>query len=184
MIVGQAEPDNRRMVRFTFIAGVSLGLAACSPSLDWREFVPEGSGISVTFPCRPDRQARAVMLAGDRVSMEMLSCSADGATFALAFADVADPAKVGGALDSLEHAAVANVEGTAPRAVTFALRGMTPNDHTIRLDVDGHFPDGTVVHEHAAFFSHGLRLYQASVIGAKPAPEAVETFLAGLKFAE
>ena len=59
---------------------------------------------------------------------------------------------------------------------------MTPNEQTARLSINGRLPDGTPVIEHAAFFVQGLMLYQASVIGAKPNPEAVETFFAGLKY--
>ena len=69
--------------------------AACTPTLDWREFVPEGSEISVRFPCRPDRSARPVTIAGATVQMQMLVCSAGDATFALAFVELADPARIG-----------------------------------------------------------------------------------------
>ena len=67
---------------------VAAGCTACAPALDWREFVPEGSGISVTFPCRPDHHARAVVVAGTPVQMDMLVCSAADTTFALSYFDV------------------------------------------------------------------------------------------------
>ena len=156
--------------------------AACSPTLDWREFVPQGSEISVTFPCRPDRSARPVMIAGARTQMEMLACSAGDATFALAFVGVADPARIGATLAALRDSAVANVRGGEPRSAGLQIKGMTPNELAGRLAVTGRLPDGAAVQEHAAFFTRGLRVYQATVIGAAPAPEAVETFIAGLKF--
>ncbi|HJV94503.1 MAG TPA: hypothetical protein VJ608_00645, partial [Albitalea sp.] len=60
-----------------------LSLAACSPALDWRDVQPEGSGAAALFPCKPDRFARSVMLAGAKVQMVLASCAASGTTFAL-----------------------------------------------------------------------------------------------------
>ena len=156
--------------------------AACTPTLDWREFVPEGSDISVRFPCRPDRSARSVTIAGATAQMQMLACSAGNATFALAFVEVADPARIGATLIALRDSAVANVHGAEPRGAALQIQGMTPNEQSGRLAVTGRLPDGAAVQEHTAFFTRGLRVYQAAVIGAAPAPEAVETFIAGLKF--
>lgn len=163
----------------TFAAACS---AACSPTLDWREFVPEGTDISVSFPCRPDRQARAVMVAGARAQMQMLACSAGDATFALAFVDVTDPARVGATLAELRATAASNLQDAAPQNAPLQIRGMTPNEQAARVTIAGKLPDGVAVQEHAAFFTRGLRVYQATVIGAKPAPQVADTFIAGLKF--
>lgn len=177
--------DNACMAKpATWIAALAAAACgwACSPVLDWREFVPEGSDLSVSFPCRPDRSSRPLMLAGTRVQMEMLACSAGHATFALAFTEVADPARIGATLAALRGSAVANVSGSEPASAPLRIKGMTPNDQAGRLAVTGRLPDGSTVQEHAAFFTRGLRVYQATVIGAEPAPEAVEIFVAGLKF--
>ncbi len=156
--------------------------AACAPALDWREFVPEGSDVSVSFPCRPDRHARPVVLAGATAQMQMLVCSAGDATFALAFVDVPDPARVGATLAELRRVAVGNVQGGAPQVAPLQVKGMTPNEQAARVSVTGRLPDGAAVQEHAAFFTRGLRVYQATVIGAAPAPQTVDLFIAGLKF--
>ena len=171
----------RTATRIAALAAAACG-AACSPALDWREFVPEGSGVSVSFPCRPDRHARPVVLAGAKVQMEMLVCSAGGATFALAFVDVADPARIGATLAELRRIAVGNVQGGEPQVAPLQVRGMTPNDQAARLAVTGRLPDGAAVQEHAAFFTRGMRVYQATVIGAAPAPQTVDSFIGGLKF--
>ena len=169
--------------RKSWIAALAVATgAACSPVLDWREFVPEGSELSVSFPCRPDRHARAVLVAGARAQMEMLVCSAGGATYALSFLDVADPARVSTVLIELRTAALANVKGAEPDMAPLQIKGMTANDNALRLTIAGRLPDGAAVQEHASFFTRGLRVYQATVIGAAPPPQAVETFFAGLKF--
>jgi hypothetical protein len=165
-----------------FVAAVLSLLVACTPTLDWREVHAGDDPLGALFPCRPERHARTVPIAGIHARMEMASCDAGGSTYAISFVDVRDPAEVTGALAGLRSSAVGNVGGAASQVVPFALRGMTPNAEATRLRVDGHLPDGTPVQEHAAFFVRGLRLYQASVIGAAPAREAVETFLGGLGF--
>lgn len=159
-------------------------LVACSPTLDWREFVPEGSGLRVTLPCRPDRHTRPVTLAGAKTQMDMLVCTAGEATYALSFVDVAEPSRVSATLLALRTAAVGNVQGEAPVVVPWQIKGVTPNDESRRLLISGQRPDGVAVQVHTAFFTRGLRVYQATVIGALPAPQAVEKFFGGLKFPE
>jgi len=167
----------------TLIAAlVAACSAACSPAFDWREFVPEGTDIRVSFPCRPDRHARTVMVAGAQVRMEMLACNAGGATFALAFIDVAEPSRVGTVLAELRATAARNLQEASPEAAVLRVEGMTPNPQAARMALAGKLPDGAAVHEHAAFFARGLRVYQATVIGAEPAPQVVDTFIAALKF--
>ncbi len=171
-----------RPLRAVLLIATVVAAAGCSPALDWREFVPEGTDVTVNFPCRPDRVARKVMLAGAATQMQMLVCSAGNATFALAFVDVDDPARVGDTLAELRRLAVANVQGATPETLPLQVRGMTPNPGAARLSVSGRLPDGAAVRAHASFFVRGRRVYQASVIGSQPAPDAVEPFMAGLKF--
>jgi hypothetical protein len=172
-----------RAVRCCSAAWLALAsLAACSPALDWREFVPEGGELSITLPCRPDRHARIVSISGAKVEMTMLVCSAGEATYAVSYFDVTDPARVSPALAEWRAVSVANVKATMPAPTPLPLRGATPNDQAGRIVVEGRLPDGAVVQEHAAFFVRGLRVYAATVIGAKPSPQAVEVFFGGLKF--
>ena len=161
---------------------VVAGLCACSPALDWRETAAEGSGIVAMFPCRPDRHARTVELAGSKLKMEMLVCPADGATYALSFADVSDPTQVSPVLAALRSAALRNIEAAPPQVVPARIGGMTPNAEAVRLAAAGRLPDGAKVQAHMVFFTKGLRVYQGSVVGAQPAAEANEIFLAGFRF--
>jgi hypothetical protein len=106
---------------------VSNALGGCSPALDWREFEPEDSGLVVTFPCRPDRHARTVTVAGATARMDMLVCAAAEATYALTFIDVAEPAGVAAALADLRAVAASNLGATAVAPGEARVRGMTPN---------------------------------------------------------
>lgn len=159
----------------------ALFAAGCSPSLDWRETRVEGAGVVVLFPCRPDRHARPVVVAGAATQMEILVCKAGGVTFAVGFLDMGDPAKVAPALLELRETAQSNVGGLQVGSAPIQVDGMTPNPQAARVSMTGHLPDGVAVQEEAAFFVKGLRVYQASVIGAKLAPEVTGPFFAGLK---
>lgn len=159
----------------------AIGLGACTPTLDWREFEPEESGIVVTFPCRADRHTRQVVVAGAPARMDMLVCEAGGATFALAFIDVAGPTEVTRALADLRAVAASNLGVAEPAAEPLRVRGMTPNPMAARLHIAGRRPDGTAVQEQAAFFAKGMRVYQASVLGPALADAVVDMYFGGLK---
>jgi hypothetical protein len=169
--------------RKPWLTVLSAALFGCSPVLDWREFEPEGSGVIVTFPCRPDRHARDVTVAGVTTRMTMLVCAAGAATYALTFIDVAEPSGVTAALADLRAVAAANLGAAAAAPDPLQVAGMTPNPQAARLQLAGRRPDGTTVQQQAAFFAKGLRVYQASVVGATLSAEAVDTFFAGLKLA-
>ena len=157
-------------------------LSACSPTFDWREARFEGSTLVAMFPCRPDHHIRPIELAGRRTTMQMNACATGGATFAVSIVELGDPAFAATAQQQLRAVAVANVRGDGPQAVPWRLAGTTPNTDATRISTRGRLPDGASVIEHAAFFTQGLKVYQASVIGTAPNGEALETFFAGLKF--
>lgn len=165
-------------------AGVAAGLiAGCAPALDWRQLQPEGSGLVTMFPCRPASHARRVMLAQAAVRLELHACSTAGATWALAFADLEDPARIGAALDELRAAAAANLGASLIREAALQVPGATPNPSSRRVDLQGRAPDGRQLQERIAVFSKGLRVYQATVLGERLDPEAADTFFAGLRLA-
>ena len=171
----------RRIVSCLVAPSVFFGSTACTPTFDWREIEPEGSGIEATFPCRPDRHQRTVALAGEATPMAMAVCSVAETTFALAFVDVSEPARVGATIAELRAVAVANVGGEPPMVSLRQVRGMTPNPQSAHLKLRGLRPDGTQVRAEAVFFAKGLRVYQATVIGGVLDSEAVDTFLSSLK---
>jgi hypothetical protein len=145
-------------------APLMLSLAACSPALDWRDSQPEGFGLSLSLPCRAAVAQRTLDLAGAPVALTLHACSADGATFAIASASVAEPAQVAAALKQLAAAAVANVQGEIGSQAAAQVAGMTPQPAALRLRINGHLRDGSAVEVSTVVFAHGLRVFQASVV--------------------
>jgi hypothetical protein len=156
-------------------------LCACSPTLDWREVRPEGSGVVAMFPCKPSNDARMVTLEGARVRMVLAACRAGNATWALAYADVADPARVTASLASLRSASVANLGAPAQSLGPMNVSGMTPNPQAERVRVQGKLPDGAVVTLESGFFARGTWVFQATVMSTQPNAEALASFFESLK---
>lgn len=170
-----------RLPTAAWVVLLSAGLGACAPPLDWRDVRAAGSGVEAQFPCKPDRHARTVPIAGQSLRMEMLVCSADGLTFGLSFVDVAGLDAVGPVLDALRSVTVANLGAREPAIREARVPGMTPNPKSVRMSLTGRLPDGTAVRQHSLIFTRGLRVYQASVVGANPPSEATDSFFAALR---
>jgi len=149
--------------------------------MDWRQIRPQGLAVEASFPCRPANHLRTVKLAGESVTMTLHACSIDGLTFGLATAELTDVRRVDTALIELADAAARNISATIDADGAADVPGMTPSAAARRVRLAGRMPDGRTVIEHAAFFSHGLRVYQATLLGGGPAQQAVDVFFAGLK---
>jgi len=156
-------------------------LAACAPALDWREVRPADSGITALFPCKPDSHARIVSLAQQQVRLVLYACKAGGSTWALAFADMGDPSRVGPALRELAAAAASNLGATESRSMGLKVAGATPNPLSQRLEIHGRLPDGRAVTEQVAVFAKGTRVVQATALGEKLETQALESFFEGLR---
>lgn len=134
------------------------------------------------FPCKPASHARRVAIAGQTQEMLMWACSADETVYALSFADVKDPARVGAALDELGRAAQSNLQSqSGAQRQPAAVKGMTPHPQAAQWRLSGRLPDGRAVQERVLLFSHGTHVYQATMLGARLDAEAQETFFGALR---
>ena len=160
------------------LATLMLG---CAPALDWRELRPADSGLTVLFPCKPTSHARRVSLGPDAVRLELHACTAAGITWAVAFADVQDPARVGPALAELRMAAANNLSAAPAQSLPFKVEGATPNPASQRVQLQGRMPDGRAVTEQVAVFAKGTRVFQAVALGEKLDAEAADGFFGSLR---
>lgn len=152
-----------RWVLLAALAGSAL--SACAPTLDWRQMKPEGWTINLAMPCRPSEVTRSVPLAGAPVRMAMLSCTVQDHLFAVAAADMVDPARVGPALRALGEAARSNLTAQVQAQSPAQVPGMTPQAEARLWRLQGVRPDGQAVRMQVLVFAHGTRVYQATVLG-------------------
>lgn len=170
-----------RPVVCVWVAGLSVLAAACAPSLDWREVRQDEAGLMMLMPCKPEQRTRQLALVGRPVQMRVLGCTADGTTWGLSTADLADPALVGPALAELRAARRLNLDGTETAVKAAQVGGMTPQAQAVRFSIAGKLPDGTSLTDQSLLFAHGTRVFHAAALGGKPSAQELETFFDGLK---
>ncbi|MCY7314917.1 MAG: hypothetical protein LH480_04670 [Rubrivivax sp.] len=178
-------PPNRHAAVGALLAAALLG--GCSPVLDWREVRLADSRAQVLMPCKPSAQERNVSLAGQPVRLSLHACAAGGQTWGIAFADVAEPGRVGPAMAELGASAAGNIgagrpgRAAAARPIALQVPGATPHAASQRWRLQGTRPDGTPLHMQLAVFAHGTRVFQATALGEPLADDAADTFFGGLR---
>lgn len=178
------------MIRTLGLASAVALLAACSPALNWRAVALPGDGMTVSLPCKPEQAQRSVELAGQPVDMRMTGCEADGSTFAVACATLAEPAMAGSALTHWRAAVLASMQAPAqgqvgaPQDKPFVPAGALDLPQSVQTGALGRQPDGSAVAVQAAWFARvrGTEVHacHAVLFSARPRPEVAEPFLAGL----
>lgn len=166
----------------TRVLATACTLAACTPTLDWRDVRPDGAGLLALFPCKPDGHTRRLVLAGTTVEMTLYACSAGDATYAVGFADIGQPYQVEAVLAELSAAAARNIGSTgSTEPVPLHVDGMTPNPMASRWALSGQRADGRRVEMHVGLFVRGTRVFQATMVGARLNADEVETFFGALR---
>ncbi len=178
-------PGVVRVAAVTALAPLlATALAACSPALDWRQAGPQGVDILLQYPCKPQSVTQAVVLAGKRLDMSMTGCEAAHMTFALAHADLGEPALVAPALAELRHDAISNIRGHVLAQQPAQVRhASSAQPDAVELDLAGQAPGGGALREHVVLFAQGTQVFQATVL-AKDADyrkDAAHTFAASVQ---
>jgi hypothetical protein len=163
-------------------AAVLLGLAACSPTFNWREVRAEPAPLKLMLPCKPDKGSRPVPMAGRQVELQVLGCETGGATFALLHGDISDPARTGEVLAQWKTATLANMRSVSQQQTPFLPAGALALPQSVQVVASGQRADGSTVESHAAYFASGSRVFQAVIYADRLSPEVAETFFSGLKF--
>ncbi|MEO6972782.1 MAG: hypothetical protein ABI135_05075 [Rhodoferax sp.] len=174
----------RYLLRAFAVSG-ALGLVACNPTFNWREVRPDTSALVALLPCKPDEAVRTVELAGEPVSLDMLSCDAGGATFAIGYADIHDRERAGAVLAWWRAATLANLRATVSTDLPFMPKGSVALPQSTRVTATGQRADGGAVKVHAAWFAQrtgsGVRLFQAVVYANKIGQDVSDTFFSSLR---
>ncbi len=174
-------------VRGAAVAGLAL-LAACSPSLNWREYPMPPTRLQAMMPCKPEEATRAVPLAGHTVTMHLAGCDAGGASFLVGWATAEPPDQLGVLLGAWQDATLAQAGiptgPDGPAGKSFVPSGAVALPQSVRLAAPGRRPDGQPLALQAAWFAGTggatPRAFHAAVYGT-PAGDAADTFFAGLR---
>ncbi len=167
-----------------FPLAAALGLAACSPTFNWREVRVESASLKAMLPCKPDKAARTVPMAGRKVELQVRGCDAGGATFAVFTGDIVDPLRSGEVLAQWRAATLANLRSAPASAQNqpFLPPGAMALAQSLRVTAQGERADGSKVESQAVYFARGSHVVQAVVYADQLPAEAAETFFAGLGF--
>lgn len=152
-------------------------VAGCSPTFDWRE-VRAVHGLFALFPCRPSVNERRLVMAGDTVTMALTSCSAGDLTFAIGRLELAEAQRVAPIKQVLLDALSVNLAAPAAAGASgtgAALGGLE------MTRIDGTGPDGEPMQAQSRIFNHANTVFQATVIGRRLQPEAVDFFFSSIK---
>jgi hypothetical protein len=156
--------------------------AGCSPTLNWREVRVEPTALLAMLPCKPDKGARRVPMAGAEVELSVLGCDTGGATFAILHARIADPGRSAEVLAQWNAASLANMKSSDAATRPFVPAGAMPLASSVRVTARGQRTDGSAVSGEAAYFAHGGHVFQAVVYADQPQAQVLQPFFEGLKF--
>ncbi|MGB4115934.1 MAG: hypothetical protein WBK51_05240 [Polaromonas sp.] len=163
-----------------FLTCAVLALAACNPTFNWRDVRPDGTRLAVLMPCKPDKAKRIVPIVGQPTELNLLSCDAGGATFAVTVADVKDAAKTTEALAQWQAVTLANIKAPPAPGNVLKLPGSTPG--AVIVKAVGQRANGQAVSSQAAYFAQGTLIFQVVMYADTMSPEVADTFFSGLKF--
>lgn len=175
----------RRLLALASVLSAWLALSGCNPTFNWRALRPEGTPLQALMPCKPETATRPAPLdGGTPTELHMHSCDAGGLTFAVAWAELGDAARVPSALTGWRRASLGALRVDPAQADdpatawTIAVRGA---GQTIGLRAQGSDHQGRPVQVRAVFFARGSQVYQAAVYGPAPGDEVSLSFFEGLQ---
>ncbi len=193
-----------RMLQRLFLLSLTLLLAACSPSLNWRQvrLKPEGgaavaeaagSGAGVLqalLPCKPDQAARRQSMAGYDVAMTMLGCEADGGLFTIAVAEPGSRQALAAVLAQWQTHLLAAVHAQGASRKPFLLKGADAQPEGTQLLARGRQDaatppttgerSGEALVVQAVWFVRGARLYHAAVYAKRLTQDMTDPFFSSL----
>ena len=163
-------------------------LAACTPSLNWRELRLAPTTAIALLPCKPDHAERSVPLGGEPTELVVAGCATGGATFALMAARLPAGRDADAVLAGWQQATLANMRATdTPERQVFHPPNALPLAHAQRIVAQGQRADGRAVTAQAVWSARaaaggGTELLHAVVYAPQADPAVADAFFAGIKW--
>lgn len=140
-----------------------------------------GTPLQVAFPCRPSAMARDLTLVNTPLRWTLSACDAQGMTFGVAWADLPGPDRTSLVLQALARQSGENLRARVLGAQPASVPGMTPHPGAQWIHLAGQAPGGSGMSQQVLLFVHGLRVYQASVLGPSVDAAAAQAFFDALR---
>ena len=128
------------------------------------------------LPCKPDKGARIVPMAGREVSLQVIGCDTGDATFAVMFADLGDAGAPARCWPNGRSASLSNMHATRSRETPFRPDGALALPQSLQVVASGQRADGSKVESQAAYFAQGRHVFQAVIYSGQLKPEVAEPF--------
>lgn len=168
-------------MRFLVFAALALtGLSACSPTFNWRDTRFDNARLALLMPCKPDKAQRIVPMADQPTELNLLSCDAGGATFAVSVADVKDASKVAAVSAQWQRATLTHIKASPRVGTAVKVPGLASGG--VMVNALGQRANGQTISSQAVYFAQGSQVFQAVMYADKIAPEVADTFFSSLKF--
>lgn len=171
-------------LRPIFLGLLAAALAACSPAFEWRNVPLPVLGLQASLPCKPERAERSVEMAGSDLLVVMQTCSASGATFAVACATLTQPERAGLTLTHWRAAVLAAAHARELHDQPFQPAGALGLPQSLRTSATGAMPGSQPMHMEAAWFArlqgNAVRACHAIAYGPKLTPAVADVFISGL----
>ncbi len=161
----------RSLTRSVLAALLFTSLAACNPTLNWRE-VQLGK-LRTLLPCKPDSATRSVVLAGQTVAMEVSGCEAAGTLFALSRIQSADAAQAAPLLAALRQGSLENVRMRVAQPMADSGDAGTSFD----LLVQGQRADGSPLQARFKWLQADAEVYQIAAFADHLAGEQTDNLV-------
>ena len=163
----------------------SLGLAGCSPALNWRDVAIEGVRLQMQLPCKPDRTTRSVPLGGTPVELQVVGCEAGDAIVAVMTAVASPGSDPQALLQGWQQATLANARARLLHSQTWHRPGQLPLAAAQRIQAEGQRADGQPVQLQAVWgaVTQGdrVRLLHAVVYAPQGRDEPANTLFDSLR---
>ncbi|MBB3195869.1 hypothetical protein [Roseateles terrae] len=154
---------------------------ACTPALDWRQVTPEGAGLQLMFPCKPERESRSQPgPSGAPMTVQTASCKAGQGQYSLTWVDLGDATQVSAALQRMRDR-MGQLLAPGPTA-DLKLRGMTPLPAAGQQRFSARPGEPSQVVRQAVF-ARGTRVYQLLMQSSRPDDEAWDVFVSSIALA-
>lgn len=158
---------------------LSVALAACSPSHNWREITNQEAGYTATFPGRAAVVTRSVNILNLDVPLSMQAVAVEGLYYAVGYIPLQGGLSGKGPelIDALALAMAHNINSDSSALTNATFAGVSAR----YLDISGVSTKGQKLKARAYFFEHADRVYEVFLIGGEDQfnPDIVSQWFSG-----